>query len=196
LSLAHSFNRTLVNGDLPVVKQQYQHLDSTLVNENIKQYLSNAYQNLVEVSNSKLPKYVIANDAVKGSGDEVLNQIIQKHKNKVIYIDIWATWCGPCREAMERVKPLKKAMEGKDVAFVYLCGRCSENGWENFLKKNKVKGDHYFLDDKQYDQISSKFGVTGIPHFVLINRNGEVEIPKAPGPWSLHDLQKTIEELL
>jgi len=196
LSLAHSFYRNLENGDLTVVKQQYQHLDSILVNADIRQYLSNAYQNLVDVSNSKLPKYVIANDAVQGSGDELLSKIIEKHKNKVIYLDIWATWCSPCRDAMEMVKPLKKTMEGKDVAFVYLCGRCSKGGWENFLKKHQVKGDHYFLDDKQYSQISSKFGITGIPHFVLINKKGEVEIPKAPGPWSLHDLQKTIEELL
>jgi len=74
-------------------------------------------------------------------GRDLLNGIINKHKNKVLYIDFWGTFCGPCITDFKYASKLKEYYRGKDVAFIYLCERGDEKRWNDIIKEFKVSGD-------------------------------------------------------
>ena len=111
---------------------------------------------------------------IKGLNSDVLKEIIENNQEKVIYIDFWATWCGPCLMEFPNSKKLHKELKGRDVAFVYLCVKSKQNEWEEKLTEYNLGGSHYLLNDPQYDILSQQFQISGIPHYVLIDKNGTI----------------------
>ncbi len=112
----------------------------------------------------------------------VFQQVLKKHKGKIIYIDILATWCGPCLMELPYSAKLKKEFTGKDVAFVYFCVKSKKQKWESIISDNRIKGDPYLLTDSQYDILSEKFDITGIPRYILVNKEGKVVDKDAARP--------------
>lgn len=125
--------------------------------------------------------------------EDILRQIVSKHKDKVIYIDFWAPWCGPCMAEMPPMVEIKKKLMDKDVVFVYLANRCSESSWKNTIAQRKIEGDHYLLTEKQYAVLSGRFGFSGIPHYMLIDKKGILVNKNAPRPSQSEELIEQIE---
>ena len=112
----------------------------------------------------------------------VFQQVLEKHKGKVIYIDILATWCGPCIMELPYSEKLKEEFNGKDVVFVYFCVKSKKQKWESIISDYKIKGDPYLLTDSQYDILSEKFQIAGIPRYILVNKEGTVVDKNAMRP--------------
>ena len=130
-------------------------------------------------------------------GDSLLVQIVDKHKGKVIYIDFWATWCGPCRGEMPASKKIREHFKGKDVVFVYLCSSSSGKGsWKRMVREMEIEGDNYFVEEPAWSDLTGRFGITGIPHYILIDRKGRVVDSHAPRPSQQDLLIPAIEKLL
>ena len=105
--------------------------------------------------------------------DKLFEAILKNHAGKVIYVDFWATWCGPCKSGIERIAPLKEEMKDENVAFVYITGESSPLGtWNNMIPG--IRGEHYRVNDDQWKYMCQQFGVTGIPHYILVNKNGKI----------------------
>jgi thiol-disulfide isomerase/thioredoxin len=120
--------------------------------------------------------------------NDFLQALIKKYPEKVIYIDFWAPWCSPCMSEMPASQKIKKQFENKDVAFVYLANRCEEDAWKTTIAEQKIEGEHYSLTDKQFTQLREIFGITGIPHYALIDKKGNIINEKAPRPSSGSEL--------
>lgn len=127
--------------------------------------------------------------------NELYNDILTKNKGKVIYVDFWATWCKPCIEQFPYSKKLHSKYENKDVSFVFLCCRSKKEAAENILKKYQLKGQHYILNQKQYEYFEKKFNIVGLPRYVLIDKKGKVYTKKASKP-KYENTSIMIEELL
>lgn len=104
-------------------------------------------------------------------GEELVAAIKKNYAGKVALIDIWATWCGPCRMAMKEVDKIKSAYAAKGVAFVYITGETSPLGvWQEMIPA--IAGDHYRLTKKQWESLGATFNLTGIPAYLLLNKDG------------------------
>lgn len=113
---------------------------------------------------------------------DVMADVLLKHKGNVIYLDIWATWCGPCLACMQSSVNLHERFKDEKVRFVYFCVKSKKEDWQSKIKECKIKGDHYLLSDEQYDYLSKKINIEGIPRYILIDKKGKVVNNNALSP--------------
>ena len=131
--------------------------------------------------------------------DELFRQLTEKYKGKVIYLDFWGTWCGPCRENMALMGDIKEALSGKNVIFMYLANNSPDRTWRNVIKEMKLTGEnivHYNLPGKQQALLEKHLSVNSFPTYMLIDRNGNIVNSKAPSPREKEKLVYEIEQLL
>ena len=118
----------------------------------------------------------VVNETPKTEAAKIFDAIIKKHKGKVIYVDFWATWCGPCLFGIEQIKPLKEELKDRDIVFVYITDESSPiDTWNKLIPD--IKGQHYRLKNDEWNFLKSMFNVTGIPHYVLVGKTGEIINP-------------------
>lgn len=142
-----------------------------VANDDIKAKIK---RNKVLAKNSKLNS--VAKEVPKSEGDKVFEAIMANYKGKVVFVDFWATWCGPCRSGILQMKPLKEEMADENVAFVYITDQSSpKTTYDNMIPD--IKGEHYRLTQDEWNILSGKFSISGIPHYVLVGKNGQVINP-------------------
>lgn len=103
----------------------------------------------------------------------ILQEIEKDYKGKIAVIDIWATWCPPCRRAMAMIDLIKPKYMKQGVKFVYITGETSpEQTWNEMIPK--IHGDHYRLTKAQWETLMTEQGIPGIPVYKVINKDGSV----------------------
>jgi len=143
---------------------------------------------------SKLSAKSVLNDAKKLPPNAVVKSILEKYKGKVVYLDVWATWCAPCISEMANSKKLRNRFVGKDVVFLYLCiSSPTESTWQNLIAGHNIQGEHYFLSNAQSAELAREFNISYIPWYLIIDKEGNVA--NAERPSSTKTAAK-IEELL
>ena len=110
-------------------------------------------------------------------GEKILRKLVEPYKGKIILIDVWGTWCSPCRQALSHSKELYERMAPYDMVFLYLANRSDEDSWKNVIKEYNVTGDnvvHYNLPGEQQSAVENFLKVNGYPTYRLIDRNGNL----------------------
>ena len=99
---------------------------------------------------------------------------------KYVYIDNWATWCGPCRREQPMLKKLEERFAGKNICFVSVSCDQDKSAWEKVVKEEKLEGIQLYAG--AFDPFMDAYMITAIPHFILIDREGKVINAKMSRP--------------
>jgi thiol-disulfide isomerase/thioredoxin len=100
-----------------------------------------------------------------------------EYRGKVVLLDFWASWCGPCRNALPNLKRLQSIYSGDDFVVVSISEDNDEETWRAFTASHQMTWPQRFDGD---GSLQHQFGVTGLPTYVLIGRDGSV-LQKAVG---------------
>jgi thiol-disulfide isomerase/thioredoxin len=118
-------------------------------------------------------------------------------KGKYVYIDLWATWCAPCRAEIPYLQKIEEKYHGKNIEFVSVSidkAKDSEK-WKKFVTDKQLGGTQLFADKDWESEFVTSYGVTGIPRFILIDPKGNIVTPDAERPSS-PELQTQLDALL
>lgn len=114
--------------------------------------------------------------------NESFNSILNQYKGKVVYLDFWASWCGPCKKEMPYSQNLQEEFKGQDVVFLYLSVDRNAQQWLNMIEKLQITGEHYRANSDVHQELNAQFNVRSIPRYVLIDKKGEVVSANATRP--------------
>ena len=118
-------------------------------------------------------------------------------KGKVTYLDFWASWCGPCKGEMPSSKALREEYAAKGVNFVYISLDEDKDAWalanKNFALPD---GQSFVLPNPANSEIPTKFNISSIPRYVLMDASGNVVDDNAPRPSETERIRESLDKML
>ena len=115
-------------------------------------------------------------------------------RGKVVFLNFWATWCGPCKAEVSDINILYKELKGEDFTVFAIDIREPARKVSSFMKKNSLNFPVY-LDVS--GEISAQYGITGIPTTFIVDPEGRI-VGRAigPRPWSSTDSVEFMRSLI
>lgn len=169
------------------------HEDFRVLMKNINRYvankdLSSVLQNRIEATKNQA-KYPISffkpgSKEEKEMIGDLWENLLLTHKGKVIYIDIWATWCGPCRSEVPFAIDLHNYYKNKPIIFANLCLASDREAWKQAIESQKIAGENYYFDKDQSELLTSKLKLAGFPTYMIIGKDGQIIDKQSPRPSS------------
>ena len=150
-------------------------------NEADKEKITESYNKLKAVAKgSPSPKFMDYENYAGGTTS------LDDLKGKYVYIDVWATWCGPCKAEIPFLKEVEEKYHGKNIEFVSISidrARDHEK-WKAMVADKELKGIQLFADNDWNSKFVKDYLIQGIPRFILIDTEGNIINANAPRPSS------------
>ncbi|ETN96434.1 Thiol-disulfide isomerase or thioredoxin [Zhouia amylolytica] len=161
-------------------------------NEEFKQKLEKKYTTIQKLAKGNPSPSFDGYENYKG-GTTSLEDL----KGKYVYVDVWATWCGPCKREIPFLKEVEKEYHGKDIEFVSISvdKAADKEKWKQMVADKELKGVQLFADKDWSSDFVKNYAITGIPRFILIDPDGNIISADAPRP-SNPKLKETLNTLL
>ncbi|MCM1036622.1 MAG: TlpA family protein disulfide reductase [Bacteroides sp.] len=106
-----------------------------------------------------------------------------KFKGKIVYLDLWATWCGPCIASNKSLPEVADFFKDKDIVFVSVAIKSDIDRWKKLTAAHPANCKHYFINDEDHaDMIMSTFGVDGFPAYRIIGKDSRILDTNPPRP--------------
>ena len=110
---------------------------------------------------------------------------IRDFSHQILYVNFWATWCGPCLQNIPELnKLIAQYQNDQRVAFLNVCLESESDKWLATLKKYKIKGVNLFAEGNWNSKLRAYFNITGIPHYAIVGKHNVLSVnptEKAPG---------------
>ncbi|WJS94648.1 TlpA family protein disulfide reductase [Flavobacterium johnsoniae] len=118
-------------------------------------------------------------------------------KGKFVYIDLWATWCGPCKTEIPHMKKIEEDYHGKNIVFVSLSLDKAKDAqkWKDYVTKEQLKGIQLMTDKDFGSDVAKNYDVNAIPRFLLFDTKGNIINADALRP-SNPELRVQLDKLL
>lgn len=168
----------LINNKNQELDKNFAEIIKMLSSEILKEKATNKYNSLKStVANNKTIGFKYEN--YKG-GFTSLDDL----KGKLVYIDIWATWCGPCKKEIPYLEKIIKKYENKEIEFVSISVDSPNDyeKWKKMIAEKNLNGIQLFADNSFKSDFIKFYNVNLIPRYILIDKNGRIITSKAPRP--------------
>ena len=103
-------------------------------------------------------------------------------KGTLVYVDVWATWCGPCRAEIPSLQQLEADYHGKDITFMSVSVDTNKEAWLKMVKEKELGGTQLWAEG--WSEITKSYAIFGIPRFMLFSAEGNIISTNAPRPSS------------
>ena len=125
-----------------------------------------------------------------GGGRDENEFSLASFKGKLVYVDVWATWCGPCKAEIPSLQKLETDYHGKDITFMSVSVDTDKEAWEKMVADKELGGVQLWADG--WSKITKDYAIFGIPRFMLFDAEGNVISTNAPRPSS-EEIRELIE---
>ena len=201
--------------DLWLGRQAYSHIDhertslAPYILDTLKVMINNPIclamveklnDHYLAIENREFDKLVLkSSDNLKdlSEGEALLKKLLEPYKGKFVLLDIWGTWCGPCKEALSHSTEEYARLKDYDIEFLYLANGSPQTAWENVIKEYNVSGPnvaHYNLPTEQQSAIERHLDVHSFPTYKLFNRDGNLLDLKVDAR-DLEELARLLEQM-
>jgi thiol-disulfide isomerase/thioredoxin len=131
--------------------------------------------------NEKFEKWKsIANGAkapeISGWSIDSTKTYLSDLKGKIVFVDIWATWCPPCVEKLPEIYKLEEELKNDNIEFLFISNDRNKAKWIQYMKRENPPGINIWCEDR--DQLSEDYQLFGIPRYILIDENGLILNPE------------------
>jgi thiol-disulfide isomerase/thioredoxin len=181
--LSHHIGYYINNKDTTHAGKLLRFYNNEIDNLMIRQELIKRYLKAKEILENPVIKNAILSDFSRlPEAGSVLSSITGKYKGKVIYLKFWAPWCAPCVAQIPYAEKLEEIFSPDNFVLINLCVDTPKDRWKATISEKQLRGYQYLLNDQQYKQLQVLFRIEGIPHYVLIDRKGNIVNEDAPIP--------------
>lgn len=162
-------------GNSSVLAQMLIACEPLFVSPKGKEVLAGKVRALSGTSSKKNFDGVAAQELI---GEDSSGKIVKlsDFKGKYVYLDLWATWCGPCKAEIPSLMKLEEELKGKDIVFmsVSIDKQANKEAWKQFLVDNKMHGVNLIAPSDFSTPFVSYYRVKAIPRFMLIGPDGKM----------------------
>lgn len=154
---------------------------------------------------AKMAEQAAASEKMKGQASASFNYEnakggttkLEDFKGKYVYVDVWATWCGPCRKEIPFLKQVEEKYHGKKIEFVSISVDTAKDHdkWKKMVTDQSLGGVQLFADKDWGSAFVQSYGINSIPRFILIGPDGKIVDADAKRP-SDPALQAQLDTLL
>ena len=117
-------------------------------------------------------------------GDELttVQDYVRLFPDKVVYVDVWASWCGPCLREMPHSIKLQQAYKDKEVVFLFVSIDENQKRWKSTIQTKNITGQHVFANKHLVKNLEQQYSLEGIPRYLLFSKKGELVNANADRP--------------
>jgi len=169
----------LVSPGNPNMTELYEFFMSNLTDEEAKTKLTEKFNKNKDLVRGKPSPIFVDYENHKGGTTSLENL-----KGKFVYVDVWATWCGPCKREIPFLKEVEAQFHGKNIEFVStsIDRATDHNKWVEMVKEKELGGMQLFADNDWNSKFIKDYAIEGIPRFILIDPEGNIITADAPRP--------------